>query len=183
MTLPADPDQQRQLLALQQADDEIDRLLRRAQGPPEQREADRSAEELRALAKQLTAAVDELDGTEAAQARLADLRRRGEALAARHREHLAAAPAAAVAAQAELDAARERRRSVAAAVAPALLAAYETARTRIAPPVVAEVLGRGSCGGCHLTIPSLELDQARRAATTTLSRCPECDRFLVVDPT
>jgi uncharacterized protein len=191
----ATPAEQRRLLRLQQLDSRIAQLRRGAGDPLGQRAADASAAELRRVARELTAAADRLQALRAAppaegspeairsaQQTLAGIRRRGEALAAEHRRLAAAtadAPARLAAALAGLQADRE----TAAAVVPApLLHAYDAARGRLGEPAVVPVLDGRTCGGCHLAIPAMELDAARRASMTRLPACPECDRLLVFEP-
>jgi uncharacterized protein len=191
MNLPAVPEEQRRLLALQELDTETARLRRRAADLPEQREADRTAQELREVAGQLTALLDALGALRASdadepvrtrrlEAQLAEVKGRGGHLAARHRAAVADVPRAAAAVEAAIAEGVARRAGLVREVDPALLAAYESARRRAGDPVVVPVSAKGSCGGCHLTIPALQLDRIREVAGTTLSRCPECERYLVI---
>jgi predicted nucleic acid-binding Zn-ribbon protein len=48
--------------------------------------------------------------------------------------------------------------------------------------VGAAPLHRGSCQGCHLTIPPTEIDEIRAAAPDEVIRCEECRRILVRTP-
>jgi predicted nucleic acid-binding Zn-ribbon protein len=80
----------------------------------------------------------------------------------------------------ELAAARGRRAALAARLDAAVLDAYERARRAVREPAVVTVGAKGTCGGCRLTIPALELDRIRSSAAAALPRCPECDRYLVV---
>jgi predicted nucleic acid-binding Zn-ribbon protein len=194
MTIQATAEQRDQLLALQELYSEIARLQRRAADPPEQREATATAEELSVLAKRVTVLVDELSrlrelaGTTApehaaavarVEADLARTKARGQLLAARHREARAAAPAAAESTADRLAHARARRAALADQLDDGVLGAYETARRHVADPAIVALDAKGSCGGCHLTIPAVQLDRIRSSTAATLPRCPECDRYLV----
>ncbi|HNL49725.1 MAG TPA: C4-type zinc ribbon domain-containing protein, partial [Microthrixaceae bacterium] len=90
---------------------------------------------------------------------------------------------------AEMDAARseldgelatlERERAVAAGAVPDdVLVAYESTRSRLGGVGAARLLGN-RCEGCHLEIPSAELEALRHAPEDALVLCPECDRILV----
>jgi uncharacterized protein len=195
VSISATPDQQRQLLSLQVIDSKIARLRRRAADLPQRREADATAEQLRAAAREMTEGIDQLERLRAAaddsaevqavlqqlEAGVAEARRRGEALAALQREQVAAVPRAAAALQEELVADTAERAALADQLEGSLLAAYETAQRRTPSPVVVPLLDR-TCGGCMLTIPAMALDHARAAAASALPRCPECGRYLVIDP-
>ena len=86
------------------------------------------------------------------------------------------------AARSELDgelAALERDRAVAAGAVPdEVLVAYESTRSRLGGVGAARLLGN-RCEGCHLEIPSAELEALRHAPEDALVLCPECDRILV----
>lgn len=182
------------LLFLQRLDGEVDRLASRARNLPEQRRADASAEELRAAARTMMALVDELqrlqgqgaagpdgqDALEQVRRKLDEARRQGEQLAARHREQVAAVEQAAAALEVESAQAAQRRRSLADALDPDELEAYEAMRARVRDPV-AVLVDIGACGGCRVVVPPAEREHARAAAATTLARCPSCGRFLVFD--
>ncbi len=72
----------------------------------------------------------------------------------------------------------ELRRQAAAAVAPALLEQYERIRARSGGVGAAPLVGN-ACGGCHLTLPSMEVDRIRKAPPDTVSTCDQCGRILV----
>lgn len=86
------------------------------------------------------------------------------------------------AARSELDgelATLERDRAVAAGAVPdEVLVAYESTRSRLGGVGAARLLGN-RCEGCHLEIPSAELEALRHAPEDALVLCPECDRILV----
>jgi predicted nucleic acid-binding Zn-ribbon protein len=78
---------------------------------------------------------------------------------------------------AELAQVAAEREAAAAAVAADVLAAYEPLRTRLGGIGVAKLVG-ARCEGCHLEIPSAELEEVRRAPADALVTCPECGRLL-----
>lgn len=59
-----------------------------------------------------------------------------------------------------------------------VLGAYESIRSRLGGIGAARLVGN-RCEGCHLEIPSAELEQVRRAEDTAIVTCPECGRILV----
>jgi predicted nucleic acid-binding Zn-ribbon protein len=192
----ATPDQQRQLLALQEIDSRVAQLRRHTAEPPQQRVIDTTAAQLSAVAKAVMSALDELEALRAqpsgnerthatavarAQARLDAARDRGEQLADELRMARSGLTEAAAATTAALEAALHARSVAAQPVAPELLAAYQQARRRLGEVAVAQVTGH-ACGGCRLEIPALELERARAAAATGMPQCPACDRYLVLVP-
>lgn len=192
----ATPDQQRQVLALQEIDSRVAQLRRHTAEPPEQRVIDATAAQLSAVAKVVMSALDELEALRGpptedertratavarAQARLDAARHRGELLADELRTARSGLAEAAAATAAALEAAHQARAAAAQVVEPELLAAYEHARRRLGEVAVAQVTGH-ACGGCRLEIPALELERARAAAATGMPQCPACDRYLVLVP-
>jgi len=80
--------------------------------------------------------------------------------------------------RAELEA-LEAQRAVAAAAVPAdLLATYERLRDRLGGVGAARLVG-DRCGGCHLTLPSTELDRVRHLPADVVVTCEQCGRILV----
>ncbi len=57
------------------------------------------------------------------------------------------------------------------------MAAYEPLRSSLGGVAVARLLG-SRCEGCHLEIPSAELEDVRRAPEDQIVTCPECLRIL-----
>jgi predicted nucleic acid-binding Zn-ribbon protein len=105
-----------------------------------------------------------------------------EEQAAGHDAEIARLEAVLADARANIDAelaevAAERERA-AAAVPPEVLAAYEPLRTRLGGVGAARLVG-ARCEGCHLEIPSAELEAVRAAPADALVTCPECGRLLV----
>ena len=71
-----------------------------------------------------------------------------------------------------------RRVASAANVAGELLSAYEPLRAQLGGVAVARLSG-ARCEGCHLEIPSAQLEAVRRAPEDSVVSCPECLRILV----
>jgi predicted nucleic acid-binding Zn-ribbon protein len=70
------------------------------------------------------------------------------------------------------------RSAAASGVRPELLARYEQLRKRLGGTGAARLVG-GSCSGCHLALPSMEVDRIRKAAPDTVVTCEQCGRILV----
>ncbi len=87
---------------------------------------------------------------------------------------------AATVAQIDVDiAAQAEARQAAAAGVPAdLLARYEKLRTTSAGTGAARLVG-GSCSGCHLSLPAMEVDRIRKAPPDEVITCDQCGRILV----
>jgi predicted nucleic acid-binding Zn-ribbon protein len=83
-----------------------------------------------------------------------------------------------VAIDAELESARAARSAEAAVVDDALLAEYETLRKPRGGIGVARLVG-GSCGGCHLGLPAVEVDRLKKLDPDEPAYCEECGRLLV----
>jgi uncharacterized protein len=76
-------------------------------------------------------------------------------------------------------ASRTEARGAAAATVPAdLLTRYERLRTTLAGTGAARLVG-GSCSGCHLTLPAMEVDRIRKAPADEVITCDQCGRILV----
>jgi uncharacterized protein len=59
-----------------------------------------------------------------------------------------------------------------------LLSRYERLRQKLGGTGAARLVG-DSCGGCHLVLPSMEVDRIRRAPVDELITCEQCGRILV----
>ena len=70
------------------------------------------------------------------------------------------------------------RGQVASGVRDDLLARYEKLRAKLGGTGAAPLVG-GSCGGCHLALPAMELDRLRRAPADAVITCEQCGRILV----
>jgi predicted nucleic acid-binding Zn-ribbon protein len=55
---------------------------------------------------------------------------------------------------------------------------YEGLRTGLGGIAVAR-LEHGTCGGCHLSLPSAELERIRHLPPESTAHCEECGRILV----
>ena len=97
-------------------------------------------------------------------------------------ERIAAPTAEVDAARGEIDAeaatVASEREQAAATVPPDVLQAYEATRSRMGGIGAARLVGN-RCEGCHLEIPSAELEAVRKAADDAVVTCPECGRILV----
>ena len=78
----------------------------------------------------------------------------------------------------EVQAEAGARATAAAPIAAALLADYEKRRTQNRGSGAARLVGV-TCQACHLTIPSTEAEQIRRAAGATIAYCDNCGAILV----
>jgi predicted nucleic acid-binding Zn-ribbon protein len=79
---------------------------------------------------------------------------------------------------AELAAQVAERDEVASRVPQELLARYEQLRKKLGGTGAARLIG-GSCGGCHLALPSMEVDRIRKAPPDAVITCDQCGRILV----
>jgi hypothetical protein len=79
---------------------------------------------------------------------------------------------------AELAAQSTERDAVAGDVPKELLVRYEQLRKKLGGTGAARLIG-GSCGGCHLALPSMEVDRIRRAPPEAIITCDQCGRILV----
>jgi predicted nucleic acid-binding Zn-ribbon protein len=79
---------------------------------------------------------------------------------------------------AELAEQATRRRVVAAALPDDLAARYETLRTRLKGMGAARLVGN-HCDGCHLELPSVEIDRIRHLPPDAVVTCDQCGRILV----
>lgn len=59
-----------------------------------------------------------------------------------------------------------------------LLAEYERLRDQLGGVAIARLVGT-NCGGCHLTLPSVEVDRIRKTPAGAMVHCEECGRILV----
>jgi len=91
------------------------------------------------------------------------------------RENLAEAIAVV---DAELAQVAERRDSLIEVVPAELRAEYDRLRSRLDGVAVARLV-RGTCDGCHLSLPATEIDQIRHAPPGTTFHCDQCGRILV----
>jgi predicted nucleic acid-binding Zn-ribbon protein len=78
----------------------------------------------------------------------------------------------------EIAAQEAARREAAADVPPELLERYEKLRAKLGGTGAARLVG-DSCGGCHLVLPSMEVDRIRKAPPGAVITCDQCGRILV----
>lgn len=79
---------------------------------------------------------------------------------------------------AEIDAVSSEREQAAQGVPAEVLEAYTTLRRQLGGVGAAKLVG-ARCEGCHLEIPSAQLEEVRHAPPDALVTCPECFRILV----
>ncbi len=70
------------------------------------------------------------------------------------------------------------RSELTAPIAASLLDEYERCRTRARGVGIARLVGM-TCQGCHLTIPSTEVEQIRKSAAAVVAHCDNCGCILV----
>jgi len=78
----------------------------------------------------------------------------------------------------QLDLQAADRQQATVGIASELLSLYEGLRSQLGGIAVARLSG-ARCEGCHLEIPSAELDSIRKAPVGQPVTCPECTRLLV----
>ena len=62
-------------------------------------------------------------------------------------------------------------------VDPELLAEYDELRKRSGGIAIARLVG-GSCGGCHLRLPAVDVDRIKKLSPDAPAHCEECGRLL-----
>lgn len=72
----------------------------------------------------------------------------------------------------------KERESAVAGVPADLLARYERLRAKLGGTGAARLVN-GSCSGCHLALPAMEVDRIRRAPPGEVITCDQCGRILV----
>jgi len=70
------------------------------------------------------------------------------------------------------------RAGLASGIPQELIKAYEQLRKRLGGTGAARLVG-GSCSGCHLALPSMEVDRIRKAPPDAVITCDQCGRILV----
>lgn len=123
-------------------------------------------------------ALEQMELAEPLEARHDAEEAENAALMARLADAEAALTVAAAEVEAELDAVRAERAAAAGAIDPAALERYESLRAGLGGVAVARLDG-ARCDGCHLEIPSAQLEGLRRAPEDEMISCPECARLLV----
>jgi predicted nucleic acid-binding Zn-ribbon protein len=80
--------------------------------------------------------------------------------------------------EADLAEAVPQRAREAAGLPPDLAERYERLRTRLKGTGAARLIGN-RCDGCHLELPSVEVDRIRHLAPDEVVTCDQCGRILV----
>jgi predicted nucleic acid-binding Zn-ribbon protein len=102
-------------------------------------------------------------------------------LATRAAELSGAVAEAAAEIDAELVELRERRAAEATLLPEPLATRYEGLRARLGGVGAARLVG-DRCDGCHLTLPSVEVDRIRHLPPDAVATCDQCGRILVRQP-
>ena len=82
-----------------------------------------------------------------------------------------------VAIDAELAEVRAERDKLVGAVDQSLLTEYDHLRKRLGGIAIARLVG-GSCQGCHLSLPAVEVDRIKKLSPDDPAHCEECGRLL-----
>ena len=77
----------------------------------------------------------------------------------------------------DLERVRRERHELAGTVDPELLAEYDELRKRSGGIAIARLVG-GSCGGCHLKLPAVDIDRIKKLSPDAPAHCEECGRLL-----
>jgi predicted nucleic acid-binding Zn-ribbon protein len=109
---------------------------------------------------------------------LADMDGASQALVAVAADLQVALQSAAAEIDAELADLTATRADAAAGIDDGVVADYEQLRVQLGGIAIARLVGN-ACGGCHLSLPAVELDRIRRLDPDTQVVCEECGRILV----
>lgn len=124
---------------------------------------------------------DELELMEQAEPLDAELATLAADRAARDEEATALTAALAgaeVAVAADLERVLAEREAAVDGIEAALLDEYARLRGQLGGVAIARLVGT-NCGGCHLTLSSVEVDRIRRTPAGAMVHCEECGRILV----
>ena len=136
-------------------------------------------EQLRRLQRNLeNRELELMEAREPLDANLVELDTRRTALWDEVERARSALEAAEVAIDQEMAEERKAREAIAGELEPALVGDYERRRARARGVGVARLVGM-TCQGCHLSIPSTEVDSIRRAPEGSISYCDNCGCILV----
>jgi hypothetical protein len=122
--------------------------------------------------------IDLMEAMEPLEAELAGMREKRIALADDSAALTAAIAATTRQIEAEAAEVRAEREKLAPGLPADLSATYEQLRARLGG-IGAARLEHGTCSGCHLSLPSTELDRIRRRAPGEAFTCDQCGRILV----
>lgn len=78
----------------------------------------------------------------------------------------------------ELATVRAERDTLAASIGDDVLGSYDRLRAQAGGIAIARLVG-GSCGGCHLALPAVEVDRIKKLPPDDEVHCEECGRLLV----
>ncbi len=82
-----------------------------------------------------------------------------------------------VAIEGELEQVRNERDQLAGGIEAELLTEYDDLRKRSGGIAIARLVG-GSCGGCHLAMPAVDVDRIKKLPPEAPAHCEECGRLL-----
>lgn len=123
-------------------------------------------------------AIEVMEAAEPVEAEVAEL----DAELADHDRRIALLSAELATIRADLDEhlarVTEERSAAAAGLSADVRDTYEATRARMGGIGAARLVGN-RCEGCHLEIPSAQLEQVRHAPEDAIVSCPECGRILV----
>lgn len=127
------------------------------------------------LEDEVLASMEQLEPLDREQAELSAQRTELDARCSALRAAIAEAESSI---ETELSAERELRTRAASPLPSDLLATYERLRARLGG-VGAARLEHGMCTGCHLTLPSSELERIKREPPDAVVLCDQCGRILI----
>jgi uncharacterized protein len=173
-------------------EDEIDKVTRKAASEEDRAASGRVTspkeltaiqEEVAALKRRQVALEDDLlermEQRETLEAELAELDGRGASITAEQAEVTRARDAAVVELDGELDTEQAAADTVALQVGAELRALYDQIRRRQGGVGAAALIG-DTCQGCRVSSSPVELAAIRKLPATTIKRCENCRRILVV---
>ena len=109
---------------------------------------------------------------------LADHEQQAIAMGMEQDRLVAAVAEAEVEIRAAIAVAEAARKERAAGLPADLAERYERLRAHLGGIGAARLVG-ARCDGCHLTLPSVELERIHHLPVDTLATCPQCDRILI----
>lgn len=122
--------------------------------------------------------IEVMEALEPLEAELSSAEEEGSTLEQRRSELREKIAAAEVGLDGQIAEQLEARSAAAAGVPSELLSAYEKLRTKFGGTGAARLVG-SSCGGCHLTLPAMEVDRIRKLPPDAVITCDQCGRILV----
>ena len=154
----------------------------RSGGVPAARDLQAMDHEVNQLAERQRVLEDEeivlMEEEEPLDVALAGHRAHGVALAAEEARLTAAVAESEVELRAAVAVAEVARAERAAGLPAELAERYERLRAHLGGVGAARLVG-DRCDGCHLTLPSVEVERIHHLPADALTTCPQCDRILV----